>query len=109
MLEMSKKPKKRGVKALMELLGADPNESPPNNFEEARFRHELERQTVPVDPVRMDEMPRCQITGKVGFSSEPQAKKAARSRLNRGSNVSKLRVYRCEHCGMWHMSSNFRR
>lgn len=96
--------KKRSVKALMALLGADPYESPPNNLEEARFRQEMEGVVV-----EREERTRCRETGKVSFSSESQAKQAARSRLNKGANTGKLRQYKCEHCASWHLTSSFHR
>ena len=98
------KPKKRGVKELMVLLGADPYESPPNNLEEARFRQELDGVAV-----EREELSRCRETGKVSFTSEAQAKQAARSRLNKGANTGKLRQYKCEHCAFWHLTSSFHR
>ena len=101
---MSKKPKKKGIKNLLSILGADPNESPPANLEEARFRQELEGQSI-----EREELSRCPVNGKVSFRSEGQAKQAARSRLNKGANTSKLRTYRCEHCASWHLTSSFHR
>jgi hypothetical protein len=98
------KTKRRGVKALLELLGADPLESPPNNLDEACFRHEMEGHTV-----EREERPHCQETGKVSFTSEGQAKQAARSRLNKGANTGKLRQYKCPHCSMFHLTSSFNR
>jgi uncharacterized OB-fold protein len=99
---MNNKPKKRSVKSLMALLGADPNEAAPQSLEEARFMHEMEGHTV-----EREERSRCPSTGKVSFPSEGQAKQAARSRLNKGSNTSKLRVYRCPDCASFHLSSSF--
>ena len=96
--------KRKGVKKLMALLGTDPNESPPSNLEEARFRQEMEG-----IPVEREERERCPETGKVSFSSEGQAKQAARSRLNKGANTGKLRTYRCPDCSMFHITSSFHR
>ena len=101
---MSKKPrtKKLGVKDLLKLLGADPNEVAPVTLKEAKWQRALEGDEPP--PAEME---RCKESGKMCFSSESQAKTAARSRLNRGSSVSKLRTYHCEHCHHWHFSSSF--
>jgi hypothetical protein len=101
---MSAKPKKHGVKALLELLGADPYESPPNNLEEARFRNELEG-----TPIEREELSRCPVNGKVSFTSEGQAKQAARARLNKGANTGRLRTYRCDYCSNFHVTSQFRK
>ena len=101
---MNKHPKKKGVKELLSMLGADPNEPPPVNLEEARFRVELEgvqRHT--------EEYPRCQASGKVCFSSENRAKEAIRARMKKGSNVGKLRAYQCPDCQKWHFTSAFRK
>lgn len=101
---MEKKPrtKKLGVKDLLKLLGADPNEVAPVTLKEAKWQRALEGE----EPERQ-EMERCKESGKVCFTSESQAKTAARSRLNRGSSVSKLRTYKCDHCHAWHFSSSF--
>lgn len=94
--------KKRGVKELLALLGADPLESPPNNLEEARFRQEMEGVSI-----ERKELERCHETGKTSFTSESQAKQAARARLNKGANTEKLRSYRCPHCSAFHLTSSF--
>lgn len=101
---MAKKhrPVKKGVKALLDLLGADPNEVTPTNLHEARYLSELHGGAE-----ERSALLRCESSGKVRFSSESQAKAAARSRLNRGSNVDKLRVFRCPSCGDHHFSSSF--
>lgn len=101
---MSKKPKtkRQGVKDLLRLLGADPNEPAPTGLREAEFRCDLEG--VEQQEKHLD---RCETTGKVCFTSESQAKQAARRRLNKGSNTSSIRVYRCESCPAWHMTSSF--
>lgn len=101
---MSKSPKRKklGVKALLELMGADPNELAPMNLAEARALSGLDQGTK-------EELPRCPANGKVMFSSEGTAKAAARSRLNKGSNVNKLRHYRCPDCNAFHLSSSFHR
>jgi hypothetical protein len=98
------KPKRKSVKSLMAILGADPYESPPNNLEEARFRRELEGHAV-----EREERERCPVNGKVSFTSEGQAKQAARARLNKGANTGKLRTYRCPDCSMFHITSSFHR
>ena len=101
---MSQKLKKRGVKALLELLGADPNEAPPQSLAEARFMHEREGHTV-----EREELSRCRETGKVSFTSEGQAKQAARARLNKGANTGRLRTYRCPQCSNFHITSSIRK
>jgi len=101
---MGKQPrqKKLGVKDLLKLLGADPNEVAPVTLKEAKWQRAMEG-----DEPTPTEMERCKESGKVCFSSESQAKNAARNRLNRGSSVSKLRTYKCNHCHMYHFSSSF--
>lgn len=97
---MSKKRlRPKSNKALLELLGADPNEPIPQTLAEARELAGVERV----------ERERCGETGKVCFSSDSQARAAINSRLRKGSNVSQLRAYRCEHCNQHHMSSSFYR
>jgi hypothetical protein len=98
------KPKKRSVKSLLALLGADPNEPPPQSLEEARFMHELEGHAI-----EREELSRCPVNGKVSFTSEGQAKAAARARLNKGANTGKLRTYRCDDCSKFHITSSFHR
>jgi len=93
------KPKKNGVKALLELMGADPNEEAPGSFSEARELAGVEH----------EERERCPANGKVCFNSESDAKNAARSRLSKGANVGKLRSYRCPDCNQYHLSSSFHR
>lgn len=46
--------------------------------------------------------------GKVSYTSQVAADKAAKNRLRKGSNTSKLRTYFCKICSSWHMSSSFR-
>lgn len=41
---------------------------------------------------------RCEMTGKVRWSSPDRAKRATRGVANR------LRVYMCEHCRSWHVT-----
>jgi hypothetical protein len=101
---MSKKPKQRSVKSLLALLGADPYEAPPASLEEARFRTELDG-----GQVKRGSLERCHATGKMSFSSEAQAKQAARARLRKGANTGRLRVYKCEHCSHWHLTSQFKK
>jgi len=101
---MSAKPKKRSVKTLLALLGADPNEAAPQSLEEARFMHELEGHAI-----EREELSRCPVNGKVSFTSEGQAKQAARARLNKGSNCGRLRTYRCPECSLYHITSSFRK
>ena len=93
------KTKRQGVRALLDLLGADPNEPIPQTLAEARE----------LAGVEFAERERCPETGKVCFSSESQANGAAKARLRKGSNVNQLRVYRCPDCNQFHMSSSFYR
>lgn len=101
---MSKKAKikKQGVRELLQLLGADPNEAIPSGLREAQQHAEREGGL----PER-SALLRCEVSGKVRFNSESQAKGAARARLNRGANVDKLRTFRCPDCKDWHFSSSF--
>lgn len=92
------KPKRLGVKALLELMGADPNECPPCSLKEAR-------QLAP--EVARFENEYCPISGKVMYSSEGACRKAITNRINKGSNVSKLRSYLCPDCSHYHMSASF--
>lgn len=101
---MNQKLKKRGVKELLALLGADPLESPPNNLEEARFRQEMEGGVI-----ERKKLERCPQTDKTCFTSESQAKQAARARLNKGANTGRLRTYRCDYCSNYHITSQFRK
>ena len=96
-----KKRSQTDVRKLLELLGADPDESIPTDFKEARLLHKSEHKTSPPRHTHK----KCTETGKTMYLSETMAKQAAKSRLNKGSNVSKLRQYKCEHCHHWHMSS----
>lgn len=99
---MSKKPKtkKLGVAALLNLLGADPNEPIPAGIREAQWHTQ--------DDTERSALRRCPQSGKVSFTSQSQAKQAMRSRLNRGANVSRLRVFHCESCHAWHFTSSIR-
>jgi hypothetical protein len=47
--------------------------------------------------------------GKSAYTSERAAKQAMRHRLNKGANVSRLRCYKCDECGFYHMTSRFMR
>ena len=99
-----KKPKRSpgNAKRLFELLGAT-DEAPPANLEEARMLAEMAGSPVHVrQGVRLDND--CM---KVCFSSEAQAKSAARRRVSISSNVGKLRAYFCDTCKAWHMTSSF--
>jgi hypothetical protein len=101
---MRKKPKRKpgDVKRLFELLGTT-SEPTPVNLNEARMLAELAGSTVENrQGYRMEND--CM---KVCFTSESQAKAAARQRLNVGSNVGKLRQYYCTECKAWHMTSSF--
>lgn len=98
-----KKKKQADINRILGLLGADPDEIIPNNFKDAKLLHVSEYDNLPAKT----EKRKCPETGKMMYLSETMAKQAARSRLNRGSNVSKIRCYLCEHCHHWHMSSSF--
>lgn len=93
------KTKREGVRALLDLLGADPNEPIPQTLAEARELAGVERV----------ERERCPETGKTCFSSESQAAAAINNRLRKGANTGKLRAYRCPDCNQFHMSSSFYR
>jgi len=93
------KTKRQGVRALLDLLGADPNEVIPHSLSEARDLAGVERV----------ERERCPETGKTCFASESQAKSAIGNRLRKGANTGKLRAYRCPDCNQFHMSSSFYR
>lgn len=103
---MRKKPKtkKLGVKALLELMGCDANEAVPSGLREAEMLCKMEG---PEEPQAA--LARCPQSGKVMFTSEHQAKGAMKRRLTKGSNVSSLRVYRCDSCSNWHFTSAFRK
>ncbi len=89
-----------GVKELLNLIGADPNEVIPEGLKEAQWlaKGDGERPTLP----------RCPASSKVCFSSESQAKQAMRNRLNKGANTSRLRTFKCDDCHQWHFTSSFR-
>jgi len=98
-----KKRKQADISRILDLLGVDPDEIVPNNFKDAKLLYVEENEKLPTNK----EKRKCHETGKMMYLSENMAKQAARSRLNRGSNVSKIRCYLCEHCHHWHMSSSF--
>lgn len=87
---------------LLKLLGHNPDEHAPQSLAEARdlTNHEPLARNYP-------EPTRCPSSNKHQFHSEHQAKKAARSRLNKGANTSRLRTYHCPDCHQWHISSSF--
>ena len=96
------KPKKGATKRLFELLGTT-TESSPVNLEEARMLAEMEGSPVERRVgIRLNN--ECM---KVCYSSESQAKSGARHRLSNSSNVNKLRVYRCDVCNAYHLTSSF--
>lgn len=88
--------KSKNKSRLFELLGITDNEIIPANLKEAV---EL------AGGVQRDNRPTCPKTGKHAFPSESQAKRAMRARLNKGANTSKMRVYICEFCKNWHLTS----
>lgn len=46
---------------------------------------------------------RCWPHGKIRYRDSKDAKKARRDRESKGA--PNLRVYRCPHCGGWHLTS----
>jgi len=93
--------KKAEIDRLMNLLGCDPSSDViPENFAEAAMFRDTEEQKK--GSTRLDNG--C---GKVCYTSEGACRKAISRRLNKGSNVSRLRTYRCPTCDAWHMSSSF--
>lgn len=50
-------------------------------------------------PVPAPGLPRCHVTGKVGFATKPEAE-ATRVETGRES-----RLYRCRYCGLIHWGS----
>jgi len=90
--------KKADLNRLLSILGPSDDFSP-STLNEAKEMSE------PVDRVEME---RCGETNKVCFTSQSSANAAAKSRLRKGANTGKLRVYRCPHCNQFHFSSSFR-
>jgi len=90
---------------LLNLLRADPHEPIPHSLAEAR---DITNQEQEQPTHNYPERQRCHESGKTCFSSQHQAKQAARSRLNKGANTSRLRTYLCPDCHQWHMSSSHR-
>jgi hypothetical protein len=103
---VSKKPKtkKIGVKELLALLGADPNEAIPTGLREAEWATQLEG--CEHEPVGLG---KCSTTSKVMFLSFSQAKAASKRRLKRGSNANAFRIYLCPDCSHFHMTSQVKR
>lgn len=103
---MAKKPKQKklGVKALLSLMGCDPNEAVPTGLKEAEWHRSMEGDEP--EPVGLG---RCSTAGKVCFTSESQAKTAAKRRLKKGSNAAAFRAYVCPDCSKWHLSSQMKR
>ena len=92
-----KKRKEKDINRLFNLLGWHPN--PVESIRDAKEESEGGKQLLSEKPSGM-----C---GKNSYASERAAKQAMRNRLNKGANVSRLRCYRCDKCGLWHMSSSF--
>lgn len=53
-------------------------------------------------PVRIDYS--CE-RGKRGYASKAEARKARDSMDTRGRRKGKLRAYECQHCALWHLTS----
>lgn len=50
---------------------------------------------------------RCPKTGKSSFADQASAEEWMRSLWKRADRVkTPTKVYRCEHCGWWHMTSS---
>lgn len=99
------KPKKRGCKELLKLLGADANKPFPSSIEQAKMIHEdLEDESHVTyrTATRLDNS--CM---NVCYGSQSEANSATKRRLNKGSNTSRLRTYFCDECKAWHMTSSF--
>lgn len=46
----------------------------------------------------------CPATGRRGYMHRPSAKENLKKDAQRyGRKVSRLRVYQCDHCPMWHI------
>jgi hypothetical protein len=93
-----KKRKEKDINRLFNLLGWHPN--PVESIRDAEEESEKSK--------RVPAAKSSGICGKSSYTSERTAKQAMRNRLNKGANVSRLRCYRCEKCGLWHMTSSFR-
>jgi hypothetical protein len=91
-----KRRKEKDINRLFNILGWHPE--PIETIEDA------EEATEEAVEYRSTNKSSC---GKSAYTSERAAKKAMRSRLNKGANVSRLRCYKCDKCGMYHMSSSF--
>lgn len=53
----------------------------------------------------MEEAAALPCAEKLVFPTEPQARAAAAVAKHRYG--SRLRVYQCRHCGMWHIASDY--
>lgn len=91
-----KKRKEKDINRLFNILGWHPE--PVDSLNEAA---EMSEQEKPVERVKIGP---C---GKTSYTSQSAVKKAIRHRLNKGANVSRLRSYHCDKCGLWHMTSSF--
>jgi hypothetical protein len=95
-------PKKGDAKRLFEILGEGGHPAP-SSLKEARMLAEMAGAQVQVrQGLRLDN--NCM---KTCYTSESQAKQAARRRVSVSSNVGKLRAYYCDVCKHWHMTSSF--
>lgn len=95
-------PKPGSAKRLFELLGTSTLNAPVN-MDEARMLAEMEGVEIERHSgVRLDND--CM---KMCYSSEAHAKAGAKHRLRTSSNVSRLRVYRCDICNAYHLTSSF--
>jgi lipopolysaccharide biosynthesis regulator YciM len=49
---------------------------------------------------------RCPNGGKVCYNSEEQAKQARRTLRDKVDHTLERRIYRCQNCGKWHLTSS---
>jgi hypothetical protein len=97
-----KKRKQKDINRLFKLLGWHGEAlSPLSPADAAEATHCIPSQKPPKTS-RQGKVNGC---GKTSYTSEKHAKQAARHRLNKGANVSRLRAYRCNTCNLWHLSS----
>lgn len=95
--------KKEELKRLLDILGPDDSPPPVSLFEARILSEDQGLATSYRHGYRKDN--ECM---KTCYQSEPAAKDAARNRLKKGANVSKLRTYFCDICSAWHLTSSIR-
>jgi ribosomal protein L32 len=61
-----------------------------------------------VDPARVGALPACPVTRKLSFDSRRHARGWMRKHGD-GPERTAIHVYRCPHCGAWHLTSQDRR